>query len=161
MSVAVFGNPWFRAGSGSGGVQYTPVAGIHTDPDTHFVLPCDAPACNPDTAFLSQLLASARVDVTAGADKAQAGIMPIVPGDFNATKAAAEAAAADYAVVIVYQMTGEGRDRASMQLDDWQNTMVTTVARANPRTIVVARCSGAFEMPWLAEVAAVLYQLVL
>ena len=42
-----------------------------------------------------------------GNDKAQAGIMPIVPSDFNATKAAAEAAAADYAVVIVYQMTGE------------------------------------------------------
>ena len=135
------------------------MAGIHTDPDTHFVLPCDAPACNPDTAFLSQLLASAGVDVTAGADKAQAGIMPIVPGDFNVrvTKAAAEAAAADYAVVIVYQMAGEGR---SLRLDNWQNTMVTTVARANPRTIVVARCSGAFEMPWLAEMPAVLYQLV-
>ena len=160
MTVAVFGNPYFRAGKGSGGVLYTEVAGIRTDPVTHFVLPCEAPACNPDTAYLSQLLASAGLDVTAGHDKAQAGIMPLAPGDFNATKAAAEAAAADYAVVIVYQITGEGHDRTSMQLDGWQQTMITTVARANPRTVVVARCSGAFEMPWLAEVPAVLYQLM-
>ena len=59
------------------------------------------------TKTLGLLQASAGVDVTMGNDKAQAGIMPIVPSDFNATKAAAEAAAADYAVVIVYQMTGE------------------------------------------------------
>jgi hypothetical protein len=37
---------------------------------------------------------------------------------------------------------------------------VQTVAAANKKTIVVARCSGAFIMPWLDDVRAVLYQTI-
>jgi len=49
-------------------------------------------------------------------------------------------------------------DRKTLRLDDWQDAMVQTVAAANKKTIVVARCSGAFLMPWLDDVKAVLYQ---
>ena len=48
-------------------------------------------------------------------------------------------------------------DRKDMLLDQWQNEMVSTVAKANKNTIVVMRCSGATLMPWLDDVAAVLY----
>lgn len=79
---------------------------------------------------------------------------------FNVTRAAAEAAAADYCVVIVYCVTGEGMDRPNISLDAWQDLMVQTVVAANKNTIVVARVSGAFAMPWLDSVPAVLYQLM-
>ena len=48
----------------------------------------------------------------------------------------------------------------TLRLDDWQDKMVQTVAAANPKTIVVARCSGAFLMPWLDDVQAVVYQTI-
>ena len=54
-TVAVFGNTWWRAGKGSGGVQYAPVAPMTDDPHTHMVAPCRPPDCNPDTAFLPHL----------------------------------------------------------------------------------------------------------
>jgi hypothetical protein len=42
-----------------------------------------------------------------------------------------------------------------------QDDLVAAVARkAGSKTLVLARCSGAFAMPWLANVAAVLYQLM-
>eukprot|EP00040_Diaphanoeca_grandis_P025314 m.140041 g.140041 ORF g.140041 m.140041 type:complete len:728 (+) comp30098_c2_seq1:32-2215(+) len=150
-SVAVFGNMYFRAGKGSGGVQYASV------PSMQLYDACVLPHCNPNTAFLSQVLVNNGFNVTVGHDNAQAGIQPFY---FNATKAAEEAAAAEYAIVVVYSITGEGMDRTNLSLDDWQNEMVSVVAKANPRTIVVARCSGAFVMPWLDDVEAVLYQLI-
>jgi len=89
--------------------------------------------------------------------------------------AAALAAASDVAIVFVGGSASEGGDRASLSLDNacntkgvfgnpivctgqdaMQNYMVTAVARANPRTIVVASVPGAFLLPWLHEVPAVL-----
>jgi hypothetical protein len=92
--IALFGNPWYRFGSGSGGVQTPYAAGA-----INAAKRCDLPECNPSTAYLAQILVNAGHDVHVGSDGAQAGT-----GDkkFNATKAAAEAAAADVAVVVVY-----------------------------------------------------------
>ena len=80
--------------------------------------------------------ASSQLDVPFACDCAQAGT-----GDkkFNATKAAAEAAAADVAVVVVYKCTGEGMDRTNLSLDAWQDEMVRTVVAANKNTVVIAR----------------------
>jgi hypothetical protein len=102
------------------------------------------------------LYAAGMTDMTIGNDRAQAGIHPFNLSSFNASRARAEAKAAELAIVIVYIVTGEGMDRKTLRLDPWQDAMVQTVAAANKNTIVVARCSGAFLMPWLGDVQAVL-----
>ena len=136
--------------------RYTPVA--HSRQNAV----CDrGDGCNPDTAYMAQHLYTAGVTrMTIGNDRAQAGIHPFNLSSFNASRATAEAAAADVAIVIVYITTSEGMDRTTLRLDDWQDEMVRTVAAANKKTIVVARCSGAFLMPWLADVKAVVYQTI-
>ena len=157
-SMAIFGNPYFRAGRGSGGVGYTLTASRYD------AKPCAAPACNVHTAYISEILYNGGVtNMSLGNDPAQAGEHPC-PGkcnvsNFNVTRAAAEAAAKELAVVIVYDTTGEGMDRTDLALEAWQELMITTVAAANPNTIVIMRCSGATTMPWLDDVAAVLFQL--
>jgi len=87
-------------------------------------------------------------------------------------EATSVAKAADYAIVFVGTVSSEGRDRASLSLDDGcetghpekqcqgnsknQNAMIQAVAAANSRTIVVASVPGAILMPWSQQVAAVL-----
>jgi len=85
--------------------------------------------------------------------------------------AAKLAAAADYAIVFVGTVSSEGYDRVSLSLDDGcsgdksgqcegnfrhQNEMVKVVAKANPKTIVVASVPGAVLMPWADAVPAIL-----
>jgi beta-glucosidase len=70
--------------------------------------------------------------------------------------AAVEAARdADVAVVVVRDAASESEDRDSMALPHGQNRLVSAVADANDRTVVVCRTSGPIEMPWLDDVAAV------
>jgi beta-glucosidase len=59
-------------------------------------------------------------------------------------------------VVVVGQTSGEGADRPSLALAGDQDMLVSAVAAANPRTIVVLNTPGAVLMPWLGDVAAVL-----
>jgi len=85
------------------------------------------------------------------------------------------ARSSDFAIVFVGASASEGGDRENLALDGhcatWvltgtklnctgndahQNDMVSKVAQANPKTIVVASVPGAFLMPWLDDVAAVL-----
>jgi beta-glucosidase len=70
--------------------------------------------------------------------------------------AAALAATSDVAVVLVQQASGEGMDRASLDLPGDQDRLVRAVAEANPRTVVVLNTPGPVLMPWLPDVAAVL-----
>merc|ERR1712224_221071 len=88
--------------------------------------------------------------------------------------AAKLAADADVAIVFVATLSSEGSDRPSLSLDqgcevreqdygdqckgnnDHQNAMVSAVAAANPRTVVVASVPGAVLMPWSNEVAGIL-----
>ncbi|MFE9045182.1 glycoside hydrolase family 3 protein [Streptomyces sp. NPDC007818] len=63
---------------------------------------------------------------------------------------------ADAAVVFVHRMAGEAMDHAQLTLPADQNQLVTAVAAANPRTIVVLNTDGPVAMPWLNDVEAVI-----
>ncbi len=73
--------------------------------------------------------------------------------------AVAQAAAADVAVVVVgttEQIESEGVDRTSLRLPGRQDELVSAIAAANPRTVVVVNSGAPVEMPWRDDVAAVL-----
>ena len=79
------------------------------------------------------------------------------PPDGSIDEAARLAGDSDVAVVVVGQAQGEGMDRGSLRLPGDQDALVSAVAAANPRTVVVVNTSGPVLMPWLDEVAAVLH----
>ena len=66
------------------------------------------------------------------------------------------ARAANVAIVVVNDVESEGRDRQSLALPGDQNALVSAVAAANPRTIVVLETGAPVYMPWLSSVAGVL-----
>ncbi|MGD9264657.1 MAG: glycoside hydrolase family 3 C-terminal domain-containing protein, partial [Lysobacterales bacterium] len=70
--------------------------------------------------------------------------------------AVASARASNTALVFVGDPASEGRDRPGMSLGGGANALVTAVAKANPRTVVVLSSGAPVEMPWIDEVAAVL-----
>ncbi|MBX0323680.1 glycoside hydrolase family 3 C-terminal domain-containing protein [Halomicroarcula sp. F13] len=73
--------------------------------------------------------------------------------------AAVDAAAdADVAVVVVRDATTEARDRDSLSLPGRQDELVSAVAAANDRTVVVVRSGGPVETPWRDDVAAIVEQ---
>lgn len=72
----------------------------------------------------------------------------------NIAGAVSLAQSSDVAIVCVGQQTSEGSDRSSLSLPGDQDALVSAVAAANPRTIVVLYCSSATLMPWSAQVAA-------
>ncbi|MEO7223078.1 MAG: glycoside hydrolase family 3 C-terminal domain-containing protein, partial [Devosia sp.] len=80
-------------------------------------------------------------------------------GDKALAAAAAVARDAEVAIVCVGR-TGEwdteGSDLLDIRLPGRQDELVSAVAKANPRTIVVLQTGGPVEMPWLGEVAAVI-----
>ncbi|GAA2640570.1 beta-glucosidase H [Paractinoplanes durhamensis] len=74
-------------------------------------------------------------------------------------EAVALAAESDVAVVVVgttEQVESEGFDRVSLALPGRQDELVSRVAAANPRTIVVVNAGSPVLMPWAEEVAATL-----
>jgi hypothetical protein len=81
-SVATFGNPWWRFGKGSGGVQSPYVPGA-----INKAVSCKLPDCNPATAYLPQILVNAGHTVTVGSDGAQVCSLgtrtPFVSVDFH------------------------------------------------------------------------------
>jgi beta-glucosidase len=69
------------------------------------------------------------------------------------------AAESDVAVVVVgtsEEVESEGFDRTSLALPGRQDELVSAVAAANPRTIVVVNSGAPVLLPWANEVAAVL-----
>lgn len=69
------------------------------------------------------------------------------------------ASRADVAVVVVAtteQVESEGFDRTTLALPGRQDELVSRVAAANPRTVVVVNAGAPVEMPWRDEAAAVL-----
>jgi beta-glucosidase len=58
--------------------------------------------------------------------------------------------------VFVHQIAQEGMDLSTLELSGNQDDLVRQVAAANARTIVVAETGGAFLMPWIDRVGAVL-----
>jgi beta-glucosidase len=72
-------------------------------------------------------------------------------------QAVAAAKAASTAVVVVSDDTEtEAADRPSLDLPSAQNELISAVAAANPRTVVVINAGAPVVMPWLTRVAAVL-----
>ena len=70
--------------------------------------------------------------------------------------AAAQAAAADVAVVFGYQRMGEFSDLADLRLQGNGDALISAIEQANPHTVVVLQTGSAVEMPWLNGVQAVL-----
>jgi beta-glucosidase len=133
-SIAVIGghaDQGVLAGAGSSDV--TPVGGAVMI-DNHTYLP------SPPLDALKRELPKAKFTFDAGADPASA---------------AALAAQSDVAIVFLNQHLSEGSDHA-LELTGNQDSLVAAVAKANPKTIVVAETGGAIYMPWINQVPAVL-----
>ena len=85
---------------------------------------------------------------------------PAIKVDYNdgsdPAAAAALAKSSDVALVMVGNVDREGRDRLNLLLPDNQDQLVSAVAAANPRTVVVLKTGGPVLMPWLDQVPAVL-----
>lgn len=88
------------------------------------------------------------------------GHAPPSPGpDALLDEAASAAAEADVAVVVVgttEEVESEGFDRTTLALPGRQDELVSRVAAANPRTVVVVNAGSPVLMPWADEVAAIL-----
>ncbi len=69
--------------------------------------------------------------------------------------AAALAKGADAVIVFATQWTIEGEDVPDMTLPNGQDALITAVAAANPKTVVVLETGGPVLMPWLGKVGAV------
>ncbi len=74
----------------------------------------------------------------------------------DSAAAAKLARASQVAIVFVNQYMSEGRDAATLALPGNQDALVSAVAAANPRTIVVIESGGPVSMPWVGEVKGVL-----
>jgi beta-glucosidase len=133
-SIAVIGghaDQGVLAGAGSSDV--TPVGGAVMI-DNHTYLP------SPPLDALKRELPKAKFAFDAGADPATA---------------AALAAQSEVAIVFLNQHLSEGSDHA-LELTGNQDALVAAVAKANPKTIVVAETGGAIYMPWINQVPAIL-----
>jgi beta-glucosidase len=72
------------------------------------------------------------------------------------SSAASAAAAAKVAIVFVDLPESEGSDLTSIDLGTTDDNLITSVAAANPDTIVVLNTGSAVTMPWLSDVKGVL-----
>ena len=88
------------------------------------------------------------------------GIVPAADDEEMMVAAVRAAARADLAVVVVgsAQLTeSEGFDRSTLALPGQQDELIRRVAAVNPDTVVVVNAGMPVLMPWLSQVAAVLY----
>ncbi len=74
----------------------------------------------------------------------------------NPQLAAKLAAESDVVIMFANQWTAESIDVPNLSLPDSQDALITSVAKANAKTIVVLQTGGAVLMPWLNDVGAVL-----
>ena len=88
--------------------------------------------------------------------RAGSGVTVVYNDGADPVAAAAVAKSADVVLVMVGNKDGEGHDRPDLLLPKGQNALVSAVAAANPRTVVVLKTGGAVLMPWLNAVPAAL-----
>lgn len=74
----------------------------------------------------------------------------------DVTQAAKLAKAAQIAIVFASTKETEGSDRPNLELPGNQDHLISAVAAANPRTIVVLNTGGPVLMPWIERVRAVI-----
>ena len=72
------------------------------------------------------------------------------------SSAESTARSASVAIVFADLPEAESQDLPSIDLPSSENTLISDVAAANPRTIVVLNTGSAVTMPWLGSVASVL-----
>ncbi|CAL4868788.1 Thermostable beta-glucosidase B [Asticcacaulis sp. MM231] len=70
-------------------------------------------------------------------------------------EAARKAKDADLVIVFGNQWMAEGDDAPDLNLPDGQDALISAIADANPRTVVVLQTGGAVSMPWLKKTPAV------
>ena len=87
--------------------------------------------------------------------RAGSGVHVTFDNGSSTSSAASAAAAADVAVVFAGTFESEGGDLSGIGLSGADNALISAVAAANPRTIVVLNTGCAVTMPWLASVAGV------
>jgi beta-glucosidase len=71
-------------------------------------------------------------------------------------RAVALAKTVDVPIVFATYPQNEGSDNASIDLPGQQNQLISSVAAANPKTVVVLHTGSAVTMPWLNQVAGVM-----
>jgi beta-glucosidase len=126
--------------SGGGSSEVTPRGGIAlTEPFGRNRAMIFDPSSPLDA--LRRRLPSARIDFDDGHDLA---------------RAARIAAGADVAIVLADQWRTETADVASLSLSKGQDGLIESIARANPRTVVVLETGGPVLTPWLDRAGAVL-----
>jgi beta-glucosidase len=119
--------------AGGGSSDVTPVGGAIRINDRTYM-----PSAPPTE--LKRELPRAQISFDAGTDFASATAL---------------AAKSDVAIVFVTQYDSEGSD-GSLELEGNQDALVSAVAKANPKTIVVIESGGAIFMPWASQVPAIL-----
>lgn len=87
---------------------------------------------------------------------AGSGISVIYNPGTDLTEAASLAAKCRTAIVAVATTSHEGADRESLSLGDGQDDLVTAIAAANKRTVVLVNAPGAVLLPWADSVPAIL-----
>ncbi|GAA0471332.1 glycosyl hydrolase [Paractinoplanes deccanensis] len=87
---------------------------------------------------------------------ARAGASVTFDNGSDIAAAAAAAARSDVAIVFGYARMGEFNDLTDLRLQGNGDALISAVAAANPRTVVVLQTGSAVEMPWLSRVPAVL-----
>jgi beta-glucosidase len=90
------------------------------------------------------------------ANRAGSGVTIATDPGRTVSSAVAKAKAADIAIVMITDDEGEGKDRPNLTLPNNQDALVSAVAAANPRTIVVSKTGGPVLMPWAGQVPAIL-----
>ena len=105
-----------------------------------------------DTAGRAGALSNA-LAITIGVEADGAGPEALI------SEAVEAARAAEIAVVVVgtnSRVESEGYDRTSLELPGLQDRLVSAVAAANPRTVVIVNSGSPVLLPWRDEVAATL-----
>jgi len=132
--------------SGGGSSQVRPASGV--------ALELPMPGGGPLSGFIK---------ITYHASSPLAAIRARAPGaevtyldgsDVAATVAAAKRA--DLVLVFAQQWRSEAIDVESLALPDGQDALISAVAAANSKTVVVLETGGAVSMPWIDRVGAVL-----
>jgi beta-glucosidase len=84
-----------------------------------------------------------------------AGVKITLTDGKDIASAVADATAADVAIVMVGDKQREAKDHP-LALDGTQDDLITAVANANKRTVVVLKSGGPIVMPWVDHVPAIL-----
>lgn len=89
----------------------------------------------------------------------QLNVAPVVDEQSEFERAVSLAVESDIAVVVVgtnQEVESEGFDRTGLALPGRQDELVSAVAAANPRTVVIVNSGAPVLLPWADQVAAVL-----